>query len=310
MFAFGAALLGMPAAAQAVALVSNVQQPNTKYWTQVVGETAQGFRTGSNTGGYTLESIEIDFLGVWDGSNLRVTLWSATSGQRPAAFLATLTNPSDLLVNSGSNVKRFTAPPFTNLNADTMYFVRLSVSGSSRVVLDALETTGEDAGRAAGWSINNFVLQRSNGSTADWRHPEEGIVRIRVNGTAGTTTNPNPPCAAPNLAGREQIWTGELTVEAAIDFGITVYHGYDSSTSLTVNAGALDNLTFNIGRKSYTIPAVYVFKGGIFDGGLRFVADGSILTDEERAALRLHVCDTPYDFSAAANRLNTYYWAR
>ena len=162
--------IGMPAAAQAVALVSNVQQPNTNYWTQVSGETAQGFRTGSNTGGYTLESIEIDFLRVWDGSNLRVTLWSATSGQRPAAFLATLTNPSDLSVNSGSNVKRFTAPPFTNLNADTMYFVRLSVSGGSRVVLDALETTGEDAGRAAGWSINNFVLQRSNGSgsTADW----------------------------------------------------------------------------------------------------------------------------------------------
>ncbi len=104
VFAFGAALLGMPAAAQAVALVSNVQQPNTKYWTQVVGETAQGFRTGSNTGGYTLESIEIDFLRVWssgsDASNLRVTLWSATSGQRPAAFLATLTNPSDLSVNS------------------------------------------------------------------------------------------------------------------------------------------------------------------------------------------------------------------
>ena len=191
VFAFGAALLGMPAAAQAVALVSNVQQPNTKYWTQVVGETAQGFRTGGNTGGYTLESIEIDFLRVWpssDASNLRVTLWSATSGQRPAAFLATLTNPSDLSVNSGSNVKRFTAPPFTNLNADTMYFVRLSVSGSSRVVLDALETTGEDAGRAAGWSINNFVLQRSNGSTADWSHPKDGIVRIRVNGTAGTTT--------------------------------------------------------------------------------------------------------------------------
>ena len=114
MFAFGAALLGMPAAAQAVALVSNVQQPNTNYWTQVVGETAQGFRTGSNTGGYTLESIEIDFVRVWpssDASNLRVTLWSATSGQRPAAFLATLTNPSDLSVNSGANVKRFTAPP-------------------------------------------------------------------------------------------------------------------------------------------------------------------------------------------------------
>ena len=51
-----------------------------------------------------------------------MTLWSA-SGQRPASLLATLTNPSNLSVNSGANVKRFTAPPYTNLHPNTTYFV-------------------------------------------------------------------------------------------------------------------------------------------------------------------------------------------
>ena len=174
-----------PVFSQANALVSNVNVVGKfrQNLAQVGAlEVAQGFRTGDNTGGYTLESIEIDFARVWpsrsDASNLRVTLWSATSGQRPAAFLATLTNPSDLSVNSGANVKRFTAPPFTNLNADTMYFVRLSFSGSSRLILDVLDSTGEDAGRASGWSINNFVLQKGRGSTADW---SQSGVRYREN---------------------------------------------------------------------------------------------------------------------------------
>ena len=123
-----------------------------------------------------------------------------------------------------------------------MYFVRLSVSGSSRVVLDALETPGEDAGRAAGWSINNFVLQRRNGSgsTADWSSPHIGIVRIRVNGTAGATTDPMPDtsCAAPDLAGRDRIWTGEVTVGAGRDFGNAIqFYGFDATYILGTLVG-------------------------------------------------------------------------
>ena len=62
MFAFGAALLGMPAAAQADALVGNIyvaQKGN--YWSSLgAHELAQGFVTGDDTNAYTLESIEID----------------------------------------------------------------------------------------------------------------------------------------------------------------------------------------------------------------------------------------------------------
>ena len=297
-----------PVFSQANALVSNVNVGGKfrQNLAQVGAlEVAQGFRTGDNTGGYTLESIEIDFARVWpsrsDASNLRVTLWSATSGQRPAAVLATLTNPSNLSVNSGANVKRFTAPPFTNLNANTMYFVRLSFSGSSRLILDVLDSTGEDAGHASGWSINNFVLQRGRGSTADWSHPASGIVRIRVNGTAGTTPDPSPSCAMPDLAGRHRIWTGEVTVGVATIVDPIVGYGFFSNAP----AGALDETTFNIGRNGYVVDSV-----SVIDGDLSFNLTSHRLTDAEVDALRVHVCDTPYDFSDAVRHRsnNLYRW--
>ena len=291
-----------PVFSQANALVSNVNVVGKfrQNLAQVGAlEVAQGFRTGDNTGGYTLESIEIDFARVWpsrsDASNLRVTLWSATSGQRPAAVLATLTNPSDLSVNSGANVKRFTAPPFTNLNANTMYFVRLSFSGSSRLILDVLDSTGEDAGRASGWSINNFVLQKGRGSTADWSHPASGIVRIRVNGTAGTTPDPDPPCAAPDLAGRERIWTGTVTVGPRVVLLNTWWYGF--STLYSVGTSLLPRAFLHRFERlhnhrdhgpDHRRPQGSFGQSGRIDGGTQGRAPAACLRRG------------PYDFSAAS----------
>ena len=174
-------------------------------------------------------------------------------------------------------------------------------SGSSRLILDVLDSTGEDAGRASGWSINNFVLQKGRGSTADWSHPASGIVRIRVNGTAGTTPNPSPSCAAPDLAGRHRIWTGEVTVGVATIVDPIVGYGFFSNAP----AGALDETTFNIGRNGYVVDSV-----SVIDGDLSFNLTSHRLTDAEVDALRVHVCDTPYDFSDAVRHRsnNLYRW--
>ena len=103
-------------------------------------------------------------------------------------------------------------------------------------------------------------------------------------------------CAAPDLAGRNQIWTGELTVGTIIGFG-NLIEGYGfSSPSAT---GALNNRTFNTDRNGYTVDFVGVLVGGGNDGDFLF-SPTSRLTAAEKAALRLHVCDTPYDFSDAA----------
>ena len=78
------------------------------------------------------------------------------------------------------------------------------------------------------------------------------------------------------------------------------------------SAGALDNTTFTtIGSNNYTIDAVSVVEGGTYDGDLAFSLT-SDLGQFELLLLRLHVCDTAYDFSTAMHleSANTYRWPR
>ena len=112
--------------------------------------------------------------------------------------------------------------------------------------------------------------------------------------TIDVTDAPALACAAPDLAGRDRIWTGNLTVEPIYFFLSVNSHGFEPFSS----TGALDNRTFAIGSNTYSVGDVLVFATGRSDAGdLRFVLNRA-LRAEERAALRLHVCDTPYDFSA------------
>ena len=107
-------------------------------------------------------------------------------------------------------------------------------------------------------------------------------------------------CAAPDLAGRDRIWTGTVTVGAVIDpsFNIATSHGYDTLSQLGA-VGALDETTFNIGRNAYTVREAVVFATGTLNAGDLRLFLSSKLTEAETDALRLHVCDTPYDFSDA-----------
>ena len=115
-------------------------------------------------------------------------------------------------------------------------------------------------------------------------------------------------CAAPDFAGdnRRQLWTGIVTVGEIDDVG----YGFRSDLSQT----ELNDTTFAIGRNSYTVDSASVLSASPFVGQMRFSLAGNEqnnLTAGERAALRLHVCDTAiYNFSASgANAENTYDWA-
>ena len=76
--------------------------------------------------------------------------------------------------------------------------------------------------------------------------------------------------------------------------------------------GALDDTTFNIGPNAYTIATVYVDQESPFVGDLEIALDKDSdgLTRAEEGALRLHVCDTAYDFSDAVTfeNENIYHW--
>ena len=119
--------------------------------------------------------------------------------------------------------------------------------------------------------------------------------------TIDVTDAPALACAAPDLAGRDQIWTGELTVGMVTIVAPIVGYGFFSNGP----AGALDETTFNIGRNGYVVDSV-----SVIDGDLSFNLTSRSLRDAEVGALRLHVCDTPFDFSDAVRSRgnNLYRW--
>ena len=100
-------------------------------------------------------------------------------------------------------------------------------------------------------------------------------------------------CGTPDLAGRGLVWTGTVTVGTLTLGGQTAGYGFGSST------GGLDDKTFSIDANDYEIDAVVGIAAGANTGDLEFNLKDSDLTSAETAALRLHACDTPYDFSAA-----------
>ena len=112
-------------------------------------------------------------------------------------------------------------------------------------------------------------------------------------------------CPAPT--GRRTIWTGEVTVGEGFLGGTTTPHFYGFSSS-SGTAGALSDTSFTIGANEYIIDLVRV----LVDSDLQFsLTSSGALTAAEVAALRLHVCDTGYDFSSAsyAGGARTYTWA-
>ncbi len=127
---------------------------------------AQGFTTGANAGGYTLDSIGVHFFNTANNLSPAVNRISATlnagSSSEPGAELCSLTNPATF---GGSGLYTFAAPttgtdPCPVLEANTTYYV--SVANNSRTTshLSATVNDAEDLGGAAGWSIGDGHTQR------------------------------------------------------------------------------------------------------------------------------------------------------
>ncbi len=97
--AFGA-LLVIPASAQGAELVSNIGQDNSSTIVLATNEMAMGFETGPTPGGYTLGSIEVEFVTASDVAlqSVTATLWTADEDDSdiPGSSIATLSNPASL----------------------------------------------------------------------------------------------------------------------------------------------------------------------------------------------------------------------
>ena len=198
---FPESLTSAASAAVTGALVSNVSQTATGNANVTASQSqGQGFTTGSDSGGYTLGSVELavsSFSGT--ASDITVSIYSESSDD-PGTVVHTLTTPASI----STPVTTFTAPSGTTLAAGTTYYVVISTT-SSGINLSRTNATAEDTGGASGWSIADDRRLFGGGNWVNTSSP----IRMRVNGAAAST----------------DIWSATLTV-AEFTIEPNTYRGY------------------------------------------------------------------------------------
>ena len=168
------------------ALVSNLGQTDSS---AISRQVAQPFSTGSNSPGYPLASVVVDFgstVGSADASDVLVRIAPNGDGGGPdfsdTSKVFTLTNPTPVTANATNS---FTAPSGATLDAGTTYHVVVTDSGKLQAPgLGVMLTSSksEDGGKAADWSIGNVHYNRTH-AFESWVTDSTGVVKIRINGT-------------------------------------------------------------------------------------------------------------------------------
>ena len=165
-------------------------------------------------------------------------------------------------------------------------WVRVDADGTSNPVdipaaTDASYTlTAADVGKKVKVKVNfTDDLETTETLTSD-AYPSGGTV------TAAAT------CHVPDFAGRRKIWTAVLTMGDFTTQGSPL-RGYGRFPDAGGDGGGLDPATFTIGLNEYAVEELAVDAIRLyFSLPLR-----AIWRTPATAALRLHVCNAPYDFS-------------
>ena len=173
---------------------------------------AQRFTTGANTGGYTLTDVQLDFQPA-PASGISAKIVSGLTTSSAGTDVATLTNPATL----AAGTLTFTAPVNTKMDASTQYAV--VVTGGNPGSLRTTAGTGETG--ATGWTIADQRSYRFG--NANYGHYSK-VMRIRVNGTEKTSTDPTITIAA-----------GTSPVTEGTDAEFTVTADSAPAADLTVN---------------------------------------------------------------------------
>ena len=122
--------------------------------------------------------------------------------------------------------------------------------------------------------------------------------------TIDVTDAPAPVCGMPSFGTRREIWSGTVMVGAFDLLGTVTAYGYEAG-----NVGSLLPAgTFSIGSANYTIVGIAVRTSGVPVFTFQDTSLITILNPTQKAALRLHVCDVDYDFSAAGRASSTFSW--
>ena len=154
----------------ATAHVSNIGQTSNTGTINITSSIshAQGFTTGSQSGGYTLSTVGMQFAdGSVTANELVIAIYSAAAGGGPDSAVYTLTNPSRL-ENDGTTESLFTAPVNSTLSADTTYFVVATTGISNNYSVQGTSETDEDTGASTGWNIANNRYFRNTAFSNNW----------------------------------------------------------------------------------------------------------------------------------------------
>ena len=153
------------------------------------------FTTGSNSEGYSLRSVDMEFASINNlGSSSLTASIHSESGGSPGSSLGTLTNPA--FTNSSSDqVLTFTSAGI-DLSANTTYFLVIDMTANRSLSnLETTDTDNEDSGALAGWSIGNNTLRRTWNTTGAWNINTAASLKIGLGGIVKTATPITPPGA-------------------------------------------------------------------------------------------------------------------
>ena len=191
-----AALLVVPAQAQADVLVSNIgQSDDDEVSVSTFAQSiSQAFTTGA--GGATLTSIE--FKIQTDTAIASPPTVTVRSGSATGTAVAVLAGPTSL--PAGTATYTFTAPANTDLAGPTTYFA--AVEGNTHLISRFRLTVSndEDTGGTTGWSIADTGQSRSGRLTTGPYSDLAFALLMRVNGTPGTGTPLATDATLSNLA--------------------------------------------------------------------------------------------------------------
>ena len=278
-----------------------------------LGDTGGSVDSGGATGwavpnnNYSRAKASTGTLQGQDGAILfRVngTEGTATADTTAPAFASAAANGASLVITFDEDLAAAASL------ANSAFTVKKTASGGSEATV-ALSTTVAPviSGTTVTLTLDTALVSTDGSVKVTYTKPTTGsankLVDAAGNETATftdqTVTNNTPAasCTAPSFGTRRNIWTGSLTVGS-----VTSFWGF------TTGLGALDDKTFSIGSNNHEIDGLGVYRDGGLEGDLVLSLKDADLTSAETAALRLHVCNTAYDFSAATlgSSTHTYTW--
>ena len=231
---------------------------------------AQGFTTGANAGGYTLDSIGVHFFSTANNLSPAANRISATlnadGGSEPGAELCSLTNPATF---GGSGLHAFAAPTMgttcPTLHAGTTYWVLLKNDSRTFTYLSATDNDAEDPGGAAGWSIGDGHTQRQGPVSSNpgrWFSNTRPLL-IEVKGSAADN---NFATGAPSISGvlqEDEVLTADTAGIADADgLGTFSYQWLADGTPISGATSSTYTLTASEVRDAISLTVTFTDNEG------------------------------------------------